>query len=152
MSRRRVGSVRVEQRSVTEELAGSAPANFDAYVLLDAQDWMTDAQLTALWTEITRTARPGARVIFRTAGVPTILPGRLPDEILARWSYASGRSRELAAEDRSSAYGGFHLYEFRSSPAERGSMIASQVGAARLGPASSPNPASTELACGGEGQ
>jgi S-adenosylmethionine-diacylglycerol 3-amino-3-carboxypropyl transferase len=126
--RERVGSVRVEQRSVTEELAASPPASFDGYVLLDAQDWMTDTQLTALWSEITRTARPGARVIFRTAGVPTILPGRVPDEILARWSYASERSRELAAEDRSSAYGGFHLYEFRSSPAQPGSEITEGVG------------------------
>ena len=111
--RERAGRVRVAQRSVTEELAGSPPASFDGYVLLDAQDWMTDAQLTALWTEITRTARPGARVIFRTAGVPTILPGRVPDEILAHWSYASERSQALAGEDRSSAYGGFHLYEFQ---------------------------------------
>ena len=35
------------------------PESFDAYVLLDAQDWMTDAQLNALWAEITRTAQPG---------------------------------------------------------------------------------------------
>ena len=37
-------------------------ASFDRYVLLDAQDWMGDADLTKLWSEITRTARPGARV------------------------------------------------------------------------------------------
>jgi S-adenosylmethionine-diacylglycerol 3-amino-3-carboxypropyl transferase len=124
----RVGSVRVEQRSVTEELAASPPASFDGYVLLDAQDWMTDTQLIALWTEITRTARPGARVIFRTAGVPTILPGRVPEEILARWSYDGERSLEFAAEDRSSAYGGFHLYEFRSAPARPGKGSAGESG------------------------
>jgi len=28
-------------------------------VLLDAQDWMNDEALTALWSEITRTARIG---------------------------------------------------------------------------------------------
>ncbi len=48
---------------------------------------MTDEQLTALWTQIARTAKPGARVIFRTAGEDTILPGRIPDEILERFSY-----------------------------------------------------------------
>jgi S-adenosylmethionine-diacylglycerol 3-amino-3-carboxypropyl transferase len=111
--RERAGRVRVEQRSVTEQLAGEPSESFDGYVLLDAQDWMTDAQLTALWREISRTARAGARVIFRTAGEPTILPGRVPDEILARWSYADDLSRDYAAKDRSSAYGGFHLYEFR---------------------------------------
>ncbi len=113
MIRARAGRVRVAQRSVTEQLAGEPAGSFDGYVLLDAQDWMTDAQLTALWREITRTARSGARVIFRTAGETTILPGRLPDDILDRWSYAEARSRELTAKDRSSAYGGFHLYELR---------------------------------------
>ncbi len=39
---------------------------------------MNDEDLTALWTEITRTARPGARVIFRTAADERLLPGRLP--------------------------------------------------------------------------
>ena len=111
--RDRAGRVRVEQRSVTEQLGHEPAASFDGYVLLDAQDWMTDAQLTALWREITRTARPGAKVVFRTAGEPTILPGRVPDEILSRWSYADELSRECTAKDRSSAYGGFHLYEFQ---------------------------------------
>ena len=59
--------VEVLNRSFTEYLAGCADGSLDRYVLLDAQDWMTDAQLNALWREITRTARPGARVIFRTA-------------------------------------------------------------------------------------
>ena len=43
---------------------------------------MNAADLTALWREITRTARPGARVIFRTAADERLLPGRVPDEIL----------------------------------------------------------------------
>ena len=85
-------------------------ASIDAYVLLDAQDWMTDEQLGALWSEISRTARPGARVIFRTAGEETILPGRVPGAILARFVYDRQRCRELTAKDRSSIYGGFHLY------------------------------------------
>jgi len=79
-------------------------------VLLDAQDWMMDAQLEELWTEIVRTARPGARVIFRTAGEETILPGRVPDVILSRFSYDREFCRELTAKDRSSIYGGFHTY------------------------------------------
>ncbi len=73
--------------SFTEHLSQQPAACLDAYVLLDAQDWMTDAQLNALWTEIVRTAKPGARVIFRTAGEETILPGRVPDVILSRFDY-----------------------------------------------------------------
>ena len=62
------------------------------------------------WTEITRTARPGARVIFRTAAEPSLLPGRVPDAILNRWTYAAETSSALTLKDRSAIYGGFHLY------------------------------------------
>ncbi|MEI2387165.1 DUF3419 family protein [Breoghania sp. JC706] len=108
--RARTDRVQVVNRSFTEHLAGEDDASLDAYVLLDAQDWMTDGQLNALWSEITRTARPGARVIFRTAAEPTLLPGRVADETLSRWTYQSEESRALNARDRSSIYGGFHLY------------------------------------------
>ena len=108
--RDRAERVEVVNRSFTEQLAGEDAASLDAYVLLDAQDWMTDAQLNALWDESTRTARPGARVIFRTAAEPTLLPGRVAEETLARWTYREEKSRDLNARDRSSIYGGFHLY------------------------------------------
>lgn len=108
--RKRAGDVEVVHASYTEYLAEQPAASLDAYVLLDAQDWMTDSQLGALWSEILRTAKPGARVIFRTAGEETILPGRVPDTILSRFSYDRERCRELTAKDRSSIYGGFHLY------------------------------------------
>jgi S-adenosylmethionine-diacylglycerol 3-amino-3-carboxypropyl transferase len=110
--RARVDRVEVLNRSVTEYLAGCPDASRDRYVLLDAQDWMTDAQLTALWAEITRTARPGARVIFRTAAEPSLLPGRLDPGLLARWRYEAALSRTLTERDRSAIYGGFHLYIF----------------------------------------
>jgi len=49
-------------------------------------------------------------VIFRTAGEPSLLPGRLDAALLARWRYQPELSRALAARDRSAIYGGFHLY------------------------------------------
>jgi S-adenosylmethionine-diacylglycerol 3-amino-3-carboxypropyl transferase len=110
--RARVDRVEVLNRSVTEYLANCADGSRDRYVLLDAQDWMTDAQLNALWAEITRTARPGARVIFRTAAPPSLLPGRVSPEILDRWRYEAERSQALSLRDRSAIYGGFHLYVF----------------------------------------
>jgi S-adenosylmethionine-diacylglycerol 3-amino-3-carboxypropyl transferase len=108
--RSRAGRVRYVQRSFTDILRHSPPASFDRYVLLDAQDWMNDAELAALWTEITRTARSGARVIFRTAANERLLPGRAPEDALGAWTYEEGLSRELGRRDRSSIYGGFHLY------------------------------------------
>jgi S-adenosylmethionine-diacylglycerol 3-amino-3-carboxypropyl transferase len=110
--RARADRVEVLNRSITEYLAGCADASRDRYVLLDAQDWMTDAQLNALWAEITRTARPGARAIFRTAAEPSLLPGRVAPAILDRWRYEAEQSQALAARDRSAIYGGFHLYVF----------------------------------------
>jgi S-adenosylmethionine-diacylglycerol 3-amino-3-carboxypropyl transferase len=74
---------------------------------------MSDADLTALWTEITRTARPSARVIFRTAADERLLPGRVPDGLLSRWTYESEQSREFGRQDRSSIYGAFHLYTLK---------------------------------------
>lgn len=110
----RANRVEVLNKSFTEFLRAEPDESADRYVLLDAQDWMTDEQLNDLWTEITRTARPGARVIFRTAAEPTLLPGRVSDEILARWRYREADSARFTREDRSSIYGGFHLYELES--------------------------------------
>jgi S-adenosylmethionine-diacylglycerol 3-amino-3-carboxypropyl transferase len=108
--RENVARLTIENISVTDRLSVEPDRSLDAYVLLDAQDWMTDAQLNALWSQITRTARPGARVIFRTAGEPSILPGRVVDATLSQWSYQAERSRALGAKDRSGIYGGFHIY------------------------------------------
>ena len=108
--RERCGRVETLHGSLTDYLEAQPAGSRDAYVLLDAQDWMNNAELTVLWTQITRTARPGARVIFRTAADERLLPGRVPSEILARWNYDEARCRDLARRDRSAIYGGFHLY------------------------------------------
>ncbi len=108
--RGRVDRVDLRQRSMTEFLRSQRAASVDCVVLLDAQDWMSDADLTALWAEITRAARPGARVIFRTAADERLLPGRLPPTLLAAWTYDEAECRALRERDRSSIYGGFHLY------------------------------------------
>jgi S-adenosylmethionine-diacylglycerol 3-amino-3-carboxypropyl transferase len=108
--RARAERVEVVQRSMTDYLESRPDRSVDRYVLLDAQDWMTDSQLQALWQQITRTARPGARVIFRTAAEISVLPGRVGDEILDCWKYEEETSRALGSRDRSAIYGGFHLY------------------------------------------
>ena len=111
--RENASRVSVHHASLTAYLASCPGGSLDRYVLLDAQDWMSDAKLSQLWSEITRTAKAGARVIFRTAAEPTILPGRIPQSILDRWRYAADVSRELTQKDRSAIYGGFHLYMFK---------------------------------------
>ena len=114
--RNSVDRVDVRQVSMTDFLASEPASSMDCYVLLDAQDWMNDADLNALWSQITRTARPGSRVIFRTAANEKLLPGRVSDEILRHWKRKDARSDILHARDRSAIYGAFHLYELREKP------------------------------------
>lgn len=106
----RVDRVDIRHVNFTDFLAGRPATSADRYILLDAQDWMDDDQLNALWAQITRTAKPGARVLFRTAGEPSILPGRVDDAILSRWDYWAEASRGYTMRDRSAIYGGVHLY------------------------------------------
>jgi S-adenosylmethionine-diacylglycerol 3-amino-3-carboxypropyl transferase len=109
----RAARLSVENASYSEFLAAKPAGSVHRFVLLDAQDWMNDAQLNTLWREITRAAAPGARVIFRTAGEERLLPGRVAAEVLDRWHFEQDRSAELHAKDRSGIYGAFHLYRLR---------------------------------------
>ncbi len=108
--RARANRVEVIHDNMIRFLSNEPADSLDRYVLLDAQDWMDDAALNALWREITRTARIGARVIFRTAGEESILPGRVSPAILNQWTYDAAKSAEIHSKDRSAIYGGFHLY------------------------------------------
>lgn len=113
--RARVDRVQVANRSFTDHLAEQPDKSVDRYVLLDAQDWMSDGALNELWAEITRTARPGARVVFRTAAEPSLLPGRVAADILDQWDYDAETSARCTLRDRSSIYGGVHLYRLRDA-------------------------------------
>jgi len=108
--RERVGRLEVIQANMTDYLQQQEAQSVDRFLLLDAQDWMTDRQLNDLWSQISRTAAPGARVLFRTADEPSLLPGRLAQSLLDIWDYRQERSAQLTAQDRSSIYGGTHLY------------------------------------------
>jgi S-adenosylmethionine-diacylglycerol 3-amino-3-carboxypropyl transferase len=112
--RTRTNKVEVHHASLTDFLEAQAPQSLHRYVLLDAQDWMNSDQITALWREIDRTAHArDARVIFRTAGPDSPLPRKLPADVLAPWLYMEAESKAWHARDRSSIYGGFHVYARR---------------------------------------
>lgn len=107
--------VEVHHESVTDLLSRKPEASVDRYCLLDAQDWMTPHQLNGLWREITRTATPGARVVFRTAAEASILADRLDPGLTSRWTYRETESLAFTHNDRSAIYGGFHLYELNDA-------------------------------------
>ena len=112
--RERTDRVEVHHASLTDFLRKQPANSMHRYVLLDAQDWMNATQLAALWAEIDRTADArDARVIFRTAGPDSPLPRKLPTALLAPWTYLESESRAWHARDRSSIYGGFHVYARR---------------------------------------
>ncbi len=110
----RVDRVEVHHASMTDFLGRQPARSLHRYVLLDAQDWMSAEQMTALWVEIDRTADDkDARVIFRTAGAESPLPKKLPPSLLAGWNYLEDESKAFHGQDRSSIYGGFHVYARR---------------------------------------
>lgn len=109
--RERTNKVEVHHAMFTDYLKTQPDHSLHRFVLLDAQDWMNAEQFTALWREIDRVAdAKDARVIFRTAGPDSPLPDMLPPDVLAPWHYDAEKSRAFHAQDRSSIYGGFHIY------------------------------------------
>lgn len=105
--------VRTEMATLDGWFQRQPERSVDRVVLLDSQDWMRPAAIAKLWTEIARAARPGARIIFRTAGAASPLENALPPDLLRRFEYHREQSLELFTRDRSAIYGGFHLYSLR---------------------------------------
>lgn len=112
--RERADRVEIRHTNYADYLENMPAQSLDRYILLDAQDWMTDAQLTRIWTEITRTAKPGARVLYRTAAAPDVVRGHIPDDLLGQWDYAPQAKRDdWTRRDRSSVYGATHLWTLK---------------------------------------
>lgn len=100
----------LHHQSMTERLKAMPANSLNAYLLLDAQDWMDAEQLTELWQQINRTAQPGAKVVFRTAGETSPLEGKLPAAILQKWTTDAEANQRWTRQDRSAIYGGVFAY------------------------------------------
>jgi len=100
----------INHLSMTEKLKQMPDNSLTAYLFLDAQDWMDEAQITELWEEVNRTSMPGARVVFRTAGEVSPLEDKLPEAVLAPWQTDVEQNKAWTAQDRSGIYGGVHAY------------------------------------------
>ena len=110
----RADRVEIRHENMADYLESMPAQSLDRYILLDAQDWMTDEQLTRLWTEITRTAKAGARVLYRTAAIPDVVPGHIPDAVMDQWEYApKAQLDDWTRRDRSAVYGAVHLYTLK---------------------------------------
>jgi S-adenosylmethionine-diacylglycerol 3-amino-3-carboxypropyl transferase len=111
--RRNAGRLITKIGSATDEIRNNPKGAFNRFVLLDAQDWMDTEAIADLWSAILEKAEPGSRIIFRTAGSASPIETKLPDELRARFVYEKELSQNLFKQDRSSIYGGFHLYVVR---------------------------------------
>ena len=112
--RSNAGRLTAKIGSATDEIRNSPIGAFNRFVFLDAQDWMDADALTDLWSAIAEKAEPGSRIIFRTAGASSPVEAGLLIELRTRFVYEKELSQNLFKQDRSSIYGGFHLYVFQN--------------------------------------
>lgn len=105
-----VGRVETHVGTLTGFMRTQPAKSLDRFVFLDSQDWMKPAQMEELWSEVARVGRPGTRVIFRTAASQSPIETALSPELRKKFTYQEERSLKLFKKDRSSIYGGFHLY------------------------------------------
>lgn len=110
MMKLQMDKISVHHMSITERLKQMPAKSLDAYLFLDAQDWMDENQLTELWREVNRTASDKAHVVFRTAGEISPLEEKLPVEVLANWKTDAAANQQWTLNDRSAIYGGVHAY------------------------------------------
>ncbi len=92
------------------------PGGISKFVLLDHMDWMGEADLAVEWAAIMARARPGARVIFRSAHVEPWYLERLRVPFRGErtalrdlFQFLPELARRLSIQDRVHTYGGFHI-------------------------------------------
>ena len=83
--------------SMTRYLQSCQPRSIDGFALSNIAEWLDAGELDALFGEVARTARPGARVIFRNFVGWTDVPERWRNIIVERPGYGE----RLIQRDRS---------------------------------------------------
>ena len=83
--------------SMTTYLRSCPPRSIDGFSLSNICEWLAEHELDTLFSEIARTARPGARVIFRNFVGWTDIPERWRTAIVERPGYGE----RLIQRDRS---------------------------------------------------
>ena len=83
--------------SLTEYLRSCAPRSIDGFALSNIGEWLDQRGLDELFGEIARTARPGARLVFRNFVGWTDVPDRWRNLIVERPGYGE----RLIRRDRS---------------------------------------------------
>jgi S-adenosylmethionine-diacylglycerol 3-amino-3-carboxypropyl transferase len=111
--RENVGRASVRNVSLTEFLRRQSHGDFNRFVFLDSQDWMSGDEIGALWREIARVAPSGSRIIFRTAPQASPVEAALTNDVRERFVCERELAAALFERDRAAIYGGFHVYSVK---------------------------------------
>ena len=84
---------------------------FDGFALSNICELMDDRDTYKLFSEVIRTAKPGAKIIFRNLMIPRDVPAELRDVI----KKDEALSRQIQFEDRSFVYGKVAAYKVCNS-------------------------------------
>jgi S-adenosylmethionine-diacylglycerol 3-amino-3-carboxypropyl transferase len=105
--RARAGRIHTHTMTLADFLKFSEQ-EFSIYVLLDHMDWLANSgeMLQAEWQAILKTAKPGARIIYRSGGASF---NHIPEFALKRIELQADLAEALHAHDRVGTYGSFHL-------------------------------------------
>jgi S-adenosylmethionine-diacylglycerol 3-amino-3-carboxypropyl transferase len=116
--RSRLDGLKIHTATVTDFLRQAAPG-LSKFVLLDHMDWMSchhPEGLVEEWNAILRKARPGARAIYRSAGLQVdyldhlkVKRGGREVELGSLLRHNHKLSAELHARDRVHTYGSFYI-------------------------------------------
>lgn len=106
----------IHHSSLSHHLKTLPNHSLDGFVFLDALDWMDRKQLTQLWREVQRTSSDSGRVVFRTTSGISPIENDLPLDLQTHWRTDELTNEKFLNRDRSSVYGGFHLYEKKLQP------------------------------------
>jgi len=93
----RRGRLTLVDGSFHDYLRAAPDSSIDGYALSNICEWLTPAEIDDLFAEIVRTARPGARVVFRNFVGWTEVPERWRAQVIED----RGRGEALIAADRS---------------------------------------------------
>ena len=102
----RLGHIQLVTQDAKKWLASMPDESIDCYSLSNICELMSLEDVERLFTEVVRTARPGARICFRNLMVPREIPDSL-SKIIRKDARLSG---ELLAMDRSFVYGKVAAY------------------------------------------
>jgi S-adenosylmethionine-diacylglycerol 3-amino-3-carboxypropyl transferase len=90
------------------------PGSYSHFILLDHQDWLADVRPDTLameWQLILENARPGAKILFRSAGRHC---NYLPEFIFNHVEFNEEKTERLHAKDRVGTYGSTYLAEVKN--------------------------------------